>query len=91
MKKIKLIVSVLFVTTLLGVNISVISNAASDYSIEILNKAEARNTCYYFSWQMEDMGTGFGCSESSAWCSDSIDFSNCVIYRYTGKPLIIVT
>lgn len=75
---------------LVGVNVSILNE--DDIDINVLQKANATENaeCYYFDWEMEFMGTGFGCSSSSEYCSDIIDNSSCTIYRFTGEPQIVI-
>tara|TARA_R110002124_G_scaffold250299_2_gene415336 strand:+ start:3104 stop:3319 length:216 start_codon:yes stop_codon:yes gene_type:complete len=66
----------------------------SDTNIAFMNEAQAETgtmVCYYFDWDMEYMGTGFGCSASDGYCSDVIDESSCTIYRFSGEPTIVIS
>ncbi len=90
MKKIKYIITTLFVFMLIGVNVSVVSEAEN--KVTITNEAHANSfVCYEFDWVWVDAGTGFGCNASSGMCSTISNESDCTHYSFSGKPAIIVT
>lgn len=75
---------------LIGVNISVVSEAETE--VTITNEVQANNlVCYEFDWQWVDAGTGFGCRSSSGMCSVISNESDCTHYSFSGSPEIIIT
>ncbi len=75
---------------LIGVNASVLSESQEEISAQNSVEATEGAYCYTFDWTMQFMGTGFGCGPSTSWCSDIIDDVNCVIYRFSGDPIIVI-